>query len=77
MKILLKNATILDPSSPFHSTSQDLLIQNGEIAKISNDIIDTDNTKAAYYKKVIAPSVSEIKKHNEFLKQNLKKNYFN
>jgi len=45
MKILLKNATILDPSSPFHSTSQDLLIQNGEIAKISNDIIDTDNTK--------------------------------
>ena len=44
MKILLKNATILDPSSPFHSTSQDLLIQNVEIAKISNDIIDTDNT---------------------------------
>ena len=45
----------------------------------NNDLkfIDTDNTKAAYYKKVIAPSVSEIKKHNEFLKQNLKKNYFN
>jgi dihydroorotase len=45
MKILLKNATILDPSSPFHSSTQDLLIQDGKIAKISQDSIDTDNIK--------------------------------
>lgn len=45
MKILLKNATILDPSSTFHSTKQDLLIKDGEIANISQHINDTDNVK--------------------------------
>ena len=30
-----------------------------------------------YFKKVIVPSVDEIKKHKEYLKQHLKKNYFN
>ena len=45
MKILLKNATILDPSSTFHSTKQDLLIKDGEIANISKHINDTDNVK--------------------------------
>ena len=45
MKILLKNATILDPSSAFHSTKQDILIKDGEIANISQDINDTDNAK--------------------------------
>ena len=38
MRILLKNATILDPSSSFHSTTQDILIENGEISKIHHDI---------------------------------------
>ena len=45
MKILLKNATILDPSSTFHSTKQDLLIKDGEIANISKHINDTDNKR--------------------------------
>ena len=45
MKILLKNATILDPSSSFHSTKQDILIKDGDIANISQDINDTDNAK--------------------------------
>ena len=30
-----------------------------------------------YYKKIITPSEEEIKKHREYLKKNLKKNYFN
>ena len=30
-----------------------------------------------YYKKIITPSDEEIKKHKEYLKNNLKKNYFN
>jgi len=31
----------------------------------------------AYFKKVIKPSLEELKKHREYLKNNLKKNYFN
>jgi len=31
----------------------------------------------AYFKKVIKPSLEELKKHKEYLKNNLKKNYFN
>ena len=30
-----------------------------------------------YYKKIVTPSEEEIKKHEEYLKKNLKKNYFN
>ena len=33
--------------------------------------------KISYFKKVITPSESEIKRHKEYLKNNLKKNYFN
>ena len=32
--------------------------------------------KILYFKKVVQISEKEIKKHNEFLKKNLKKNYF-
>ena len=35
------------------------------------------NLDISYYKKVIAPSTDEIQQHNEYLKKNLKKNYFN
>ena len=31
----------------------------------------------AYFKKVIKPSLEELKKHEDYLKNNLKKNYFN
>jgi len=30
-----------------------------------------------YYKKIIIPSDEEVEKHKEYLKKNLKKNYFN
>ena len=35
-----------------------------------------NNLITDYYKKVILPSAEELKKHNEYLKNNLKKNFF-
>ena len=37
----------------------------------------TNNSKVAYFKGVIKPSAEELKNHKEYLKQNLKKNFFN
>ena len=34
-------------------------------------------SSVAYFKKVIKPSLEELKKHKNYLKNNLKKNYFN
>ena len=36
-----------------------------------------DKSKVLYFKKVVKPTNEEIKKHKEFLKKNLKKNFFN
>lgn len=35
------------------------------------------NLKVNYFKKIITPSEEELKKHKEYLKNNLKKNFFN
>ena len=35
------------------------------------------DSKVSYFKKIITPSEDELKKHKEYLKNNLKKNYFN
>ncbi len=37
----------------------------------------TNNSKVVYFKGVIKPSAEELKNHKEYLKQNLKKNFFN
>ena len=34
------------------------------------------NKKFLYYKKIIKPSDEELKNHKEYLKKNLKKNFF-
>jgi len=47
MKILLKNATLLNPQSPFHSSRQDILIVNGTITEIA-DQIKTDKETQQY-----------------------------
>jgi len=44
MKVLIKNATILSPSSPFHGNIKNILIDNGFISKISDDIHEADDT---------------------------------
>ncbi len=36
-----------------------------------------ENYKSSYYKKIIAPTEEEMKKHTKYLKKDLKKNYFN
>ena len=48
-----------------------LNFQNEE-TKINQKNINTIN----YYKKIISPTVEELKKHKEYLKNNLKKNFF-
>ena len=42
MKILLKNATFIDPKSTFHFSSKDILIQDGIISEIDDEIIDDE-----------------------------------
>ena len=37
----------------------------------------SENGNVKYFKKIIKPSLEEQKKHKEFLKKNLKKNFFN
>ena len=41
-----------------------------------NDNKIKDNYKVSYFKKIIKPSSDELLKHQEYLKNNLKKNYF-
>ena len=48
-----------------------------DLSSINKDSLELNNTNNSYFKKVIKPSVEELKKHKEYLKQNLKKNFFN
>ena len=41
-----------------------------------DDINEDKNLKISYYKKVVVPTDSEIKKHKKYLKINLKKNFY-
>ncbi len=43
MTLLIKSATIIDKTSPFHNQTKDLLIENGVIIKIENSIENTGN----------------------------------
>ena len=45
--------------------------------KETQDIQDEEKIKVNYFKKIIFPSSDELDKHKEYLKNNLKKNYFN
>ena len=39
-------------------------------------IINQKSSTINYFKKIISPTVEELKKHKEYLKDNLKKNFF-
>ena len=41
------------------------------------DVKDRNDLNVAYFKKIVTPTEDEIKKHKEYLKSNLKKNFFN
>jgi dihydroorotase len=45
MNILIKSATIIDSKSEFHNSTQDVLIENGVITKVSNNIKNPNNYK--------------------------------
>jgi len=45
MNLLLKAATIIDKSSPFHQQKKDILIENGIITKIANSIESNNSIK--------------------------------
>ena len=48
-----------------------LNFQNNDIKTNQNNNISTD-----YFKKVVTPTDDELKKHKDYLKSNLKKNFF-
>ena len=52
-----------EPTLQFHNNDRQNTVQTGE--------------KISYYKKVIYPSQIEMDQHKEYLKKDLKKNYFN
>lgn len=45
MILLIKSATIIDKSSPFHNKQKDILIDNGVITKIANSIDNPNHIK--------------------------------
>ena len=56
-----------------------LIDQKEPTLNFHNDETKTNiknNLSIDYYKKVILPSAEELKKHNKYLKNNLKKNFF-
>ena len=44
---------------------------------MDNDIKKIVDTKVSYFKKIVQPSDDKAKKHKEYLKQHLKRNFFN
>ena len=44
---------------------------------MDNDTKKIVDTKVSYFKKVVQPSDDEVKKHKDYLKQHLKRNFFN
>jgi dihydroorotase len=44
MKVLIKNATIIDPLSPHHNTQQDLFIEDGSISQIGTNLSPQTDT---------------------------------
>ena len=48
-----------------------------EFKNITLDADEQNSSNINYYKKVVLPTLEEVKKHNEYLKKNFKKNFFN
>lgn len=44
MSVLIKNALIIDPNSPFHQQTKDIVIENGKIIKIGDNINQETDT---------------------------------
>ena len=46
------------------------------IVKIDDEVKKINDLEISYFKKVVIPTADEIKKHESYLKNNLKKNFF-
>ena len=42
----------------------------------NNDITEKQESSVAYFKKIVTPTTQELKNHKEYLKNNLKKNFY-
>ncbi len=42
-----------------------------------NQIVEKNEKKILHFKKVVSPTIEEVKEHSRYLKTNLKKNFFN
>ena len=75
-KILIKH-NILAPKFYSENYSKNYIeIQDFGDETIYEKLIKKNKNLLVYYKKIIMPSNEELKKHKEYLKNNLKKNYF-
>ena len=43
---------------------------------LDNKIEENRNSSVAYFKKIVIPTEDELKKHKDYLKNNLKKNFY-
>lgn len=55
MKVFLQQVIVNDPRSPFHQSTKDILIINGQIARIADRIEDTDATLVSARGLTISP----------------------
>ena len=48
-----------------------------DLSNTNEESLSLSNKNVQYYKKVIKPSAEELRQHNDYLKKNIKKNFFN
>ena len=60
MNLLIKSATVVDPSSPFKDQVTDILIQNGTISKIGSSLTDDKASIVDASGKYIAPGFFDL-----------------
>jgi dihydroorotase len=61
MNILIKSARIIDPNSPHNNTVKDILIKNGIVSKIENEIIDSVTQVISYENLHISPGLFDMR----------------
>ena len=75
-EILVKQATVVDPNSPFHKKKVDILISNGTILEISTKIESKENMKIIKMDKgyvcLVYLTSQQISKNQEMNKGNHK-----
>lgn len=61
MNILIKSARIIDPNSPYNNSVKDILIQNGIVSKIEDDIPNGDNEVITHENLHISPGFFDMR----------------